>query len=66
MNVMASNHTSAGATTFDSLRPLMIKLVVREVAEKEGIGNPLELSKRTGLPYGLAAGPGMMTHRKSG
>ncbi|MGH9826095.1 MAG: helix-turn-helix domain-containing protein [Blastocatellia bacterium] len=29
----------------------MIKLLVKEVAEREGVRNPLDLSKRAGLHY---------------
>ena len=38
-------------TSFDSVRGEMIRLVVREIAQREGIENPNVLSQATGLPY---------------
>ena len=51
MRVRTTMEAGMEATTFDNLRAGMIKLVVKEVAEKEGITNPLELSRLSGLPY---------------
>jgi DNA-binding Xre family transcriptional regulator len=48
---IAAEQASNRATTFDSFRHAMIKLIVREVAERAGIKNPLELSKLADLPY---------------
>jgi DNA-binding Xre family transcriptional regulator len=31
--------------------PIMIRLLVREIAEREGIQNPYQLADRTGLKY---------------
>jgi DNA-binding Xre family transcriptional regulator len=39
------------ATTFDSVRPTMIRMTVKEIAGREGIENPNALSEATGLPY---------------
>lgn len=38
-------------TSFDSVQYGMIRLVVKEIAEREGIENPNALSQATGLPY---------------
>jgi len=39
------------ATTFANVPRSMLRLLVREIAEREGIENPLQLSERAGLPY---------------
>jgi DNA-binding Xre family transcriptional regulator len=36
------------------LKPIMIKLTVKEIAQKEGITSPRELERATGLSYATA------------
>jgi len=44
--------TLAESEDSDTLpRDMTLRLIVREVAEREGISNPYELSKRARLPY---------------
>lgn len=43
--------SSTFSASFDSVPGDMIRLVVREIAQREGIENPNALSQATGLPY---------------
>jgi DNA-binding Xre family transcriptional regulator len=36
------------------LKPIMIRFIVREIAQKEGITSPRELERATGLSYATA------------
>jgi DNA-binding Xre family transcriptional regulator len=49
--VIEPGSSSTFITSFASVRGDMIRLVVKEVAEREGIENPNVLSQETGLPY---------------
>ena len=51
MQVEGAKATGKLDTTFGSVRPVMIKLVVKEIAIREGIENPNALAEVTGLPY---------------
>ena len=51
MRVITKKQNGAAVTTPDSLRRVMIKLAVKEIATREGIENPNALSVATGLPY---------------
>ncbi|HJQ26888.1 MAG TPA: helix-turn-helix transcriptional regulator [Blastocatellia bacterium] len=50
MQVETVKTTGSAATTLDSVRP-MIRLVVKDIAIREGIDNPNALAEKTGLPY---------------
>lgn len=39
------------AGPYATVWPIMIRLLVREIAEREGIQNPYQLADRTGLKY---------------
>jgi DNA-binding Xre family transcriptional regulator len=51
MRVTAAARGGVADTTFDSVRPAMIRMTVKDIAEREGIENPNALSEATGLPY---------------
>jgi DNA-binding Xre family transcriptional regulator len=47
----AAKQTSGERTNFGSVRPVMIRLVIREHALREGITNANALAVATNLPY---------------
>jgi DNA-binding Xre family transcriptional regulator len=49
--VVADWTPSTSSTSFGSVTGGMIRLVIREIAQREGIENPNALSQATGLPY---------------
>lgn len=51
MEVTATQRARVQNTTFDSVRRVMLRMTVKELAEREGIENPNMLSEATGLPY---------------
>lgn len=51
MEVMSAATSSGAATTLGSVRPAMLRMVVKDVALREGIENPNALAEATGLPY---------------
>jgi len=49
--VTGVKRAGTAATKFATVRGGMIKIVVKEAAEREGFDNPNALSEATGLPY---------------